>query len=355
MKVLSLSVHQFRNLNSHSPISIPEAPLIAILAPNASGKTNFLEALVMMLRGKSFRARNDECVEWGKDNFVVQGIVDYGQGKTSLSVQYYMSQKATRITEDNAPVSPVTFFGHYPLVLFLPEDAFLFSRGPVGRRNFINNSLASSNHYLASVVQYHRALRQRNAALKNAKHQAELASWTELVVEHARALWSHREVFATYLSSHVPNIYADIFHEQLKIEISFVPGASRIESFRELLDESWKYEQRYRYTLYGPHRDDIEVTVEGRDVSSSLSRGQMRGLAIACKVAAHSFIKQLLGHEPLLLFDEVLSELDPDRQRSLLEYIPAAQTIMTCSALPEGVRRASDVATIDVRSFVQTA
>ncbi len=354
MKVLSLSAHQFRNLNFSTPISIPETSLIAILAPNSSGKTNFLEALVMLLRGKSFRARNDECVQWGKDNFVVQGVVDYGQGKTELSVQYNMLQKATRITEDNAPVSPVTFFGHYPMVLFLPEDAFLFSRGPVGRRNFINNSLASSHHYLASVVQYHRALRQRNAALKSATYQAELAPWTELLVDHAQALWSHREVFAAYLASHVPDIYADIFHEHLGIEISFVPGASRMESFQELLHESWKYEQRYRYTLYGPHRDDIKVAIDGREVSASLSRGQMRGLAVACKVAAHTFIKQLLGQDPLLLFDEVLSEFDPDRQRSLLEYIPVSQTIMTCSALPEGIRRTSDTAIIDVRSFVQT-
>lgn len=351
MKVLSVSIYQFRNLTLPAPIAIPSAPLIAVLAPNASGKTNFLEALVVLLRGKSFRARNEECVEWGKDNFVVQGQVDYGQGSAGLMVAYSVPTKAVRITENSAPVSPVTFFGRYPLVVFLPEDAFLFSRGPVGRRNFLNTSLASNNNYLASVVQYHRALRQRNAALKHAKSSAEIGPWTDLLVEHARAVWSHRILFTDYLASQVPDMYETLFHEKLPLELLFVPGAPNTESFRDLVEDSWKYEQRYRYTLYGPHRDDFEVRVDGRPASTTLSRGQMRGLAVACKVAAYTFMKQLLGQDPLLLFDEVLSELDPDRQKSLLEYIPASQTIMTCSHLPEEIRAKSETAVIDVRSF----
>ncbi len=351
MKIQSISIHQFRNLALPAPIAIPSAPLVAVLAPNASGKTNFLEALVVLLRGKSFRARNEECVGWGKDNFVVQGNVDHRDGSSALMVAYTISTKVVRITENNTPVSPVTFFGRYPLVVFLPEDAFLFSRGPVGRRNFLNTSLASNNNYLASVVQYHRALRQRNAALKHAKSSAEIGPWTDLLVEHAVAVWSHRILFTDYLASQVPDIYEALFREKLALELLFVPGAPSIESFRNLLEDSWRYEQRYRYTLYGPHRDDFEVSVDGRPVSTVLSRGQMRGLAIACKVAAYAFMKQLLGQDPLLLFDEVLSELDPDRQKSLLEYIPASQTIMTCSHLPDEIRAKSETAVIDVRSF----
>lgn len=352
MKVVSVGIHQFRNLTLPTPIDIPSAPLVAVLAPNASGKTNFLEALVVLLRGKSFRARNEECVAWGKDNFVVHGNVAHGGVAARLSVEYQTPTKAVRILENNIPTSPVTFFGHYPLVLFLPEDAFLFSRGPVGRRNFINTSLASSTSYLSGVVQYHRALRQRNAALKQAKRRDDIRPWTDLLVGHARDVWSHRTVFADYLSSHIPHIYKDLFGEELALAISFVPGASAPDSYADLLEDSWKYEQRYRYTLYGPHRDDIEARVDGRLVSTSLSRGQMRGLAIASKVAAYAFMKQTLGQEPLLLFDEILSELDPARQRSLLEYLPAPQTIMTCSHLPEEMKRTSETAVVDVRSFV---
>lgn len=355
MKVTSLALHQFRNLTVSSPISIPSAPLVALLAPNATGKTNFLEAIVVLLRGKSFRASTAECVGWGKDNFVVRGSIENGQAHTGLSIQYRTPTKALHIRENDAPVSPVTFFGHYPIVLFLPEDAFLFSRGPVGRRNFLNTSLASNTSYLASVVQYHRVLRQRNAALKHMKAKGDIESWTSLLVEHAQAVWSHRRMFVDYLSVQVPEIYKNLFREDLPFQVSFIPGASNIESFRELLDDSWKYEERYRYTLYGPHRDDIAITVDGRAAASVLSRGQMRGLTIANKVAAFSFMKQLLGQEPLLLFDEVLSELDPDRQKSLLEYLPASQVILTCTSLPEEVRRGSSTALLDVRSFVQAA
>lgn len=352
MKILSLDAHQFRNLSIGSPIVVPPAPLIAIVAPNASGKTNFLEAIVILLRGKSFRARNSDCVQWGKDNFVVHGSVDYGEGNVGLSVQYHTPNKTMHITENNAPVSPITFFGHYPLILFLPEDAALFSRGPVGRRNFLNTSLASSHNYLASVVQYHRALKQRNAALKYATSMSDILPWTDLLEQHARVVWTHRTVFTDYLASQVPDIYASIFHEKLALTLSFVPGTPNIESFRETLVQSWNVEHRYQYTLYGPHRDDIEVRSGGIPVYAALSRGQMRGLTIACKVAAYAFMKQLLNQEPLLIFDEILSELDVDRKRRLLEYIPSSQTFMTCSALPDGVARRSETAVIDMRQFV---
>jgi DNA replication and repair protein RecF len=354
MNIRSIAVHQFRNFEQAGPISFPSAPLLALLAPNASGKTNFLEAIVMLLRAKSFRSRAQECVEWGKDNFTVQGSVDYGEGAMKLSVQYAAHNQTMHIKENNAPVSPVTFFGHYPLVLFLPEDAFLFSRGPAGRRNFINSSLAGSRPYLGSVVQYHRALRQRNAALKRTQDSSEIEPWTELLATHAEALWAHRKPFVDYLAARIPALYAELFEEELPLTISFIPGASDTETFRELLSQAWPYEKRYRYTLYGPHRDDIEVRVDGRPVLSTLSRGQMRGLVLAAKVAAYGFMKQSLGQEPLLLFDEVMGELDPDRQQRLLSHLPSSQTIITCTSIPQEVASRSDAAVLDVRSFVKT-
>ncbi len=352
MNIRSFSAYQFRNFKQIDPIEFPKAPLLVILAPNASGKTNFLEAIVMMLRGKSFRAQAAEVVMWGEDSFVVQGEVEHGEESSLLSIEYKTQSKNIRIQENNVPVSPVTFFGHYPFVLFLPEDTFLFNRGPAGRRNFLNTSLASSRQYLASIVQYHRVLRQRNAALKGANRIEDISVWSELLAQHAAEVWSHRQLFTAYLATHVPTIYEELFSEKIDIAISFIPGASRVESFQELLTEAWPYEKKYRYTMYGPHRDDIAVHINGKLAQDAMSRGQLRGLVIAIKVAAYGYMKQLIGHDPLLLFDEVLSELDAGRQKNLLAHLPATQTILTCTSIPEEVKNRSDVFVLDVRPLV---
>lgn len=352
MKVKSLSAHQFRNFTHFQPIVFPEAPLLVVLAPNASGKTNFLEAVVMLLRGKSFRSSTEECVMSGADNFIVRGDVEGSEGGVSLMVSYTIPTRSIKIQENNTPISPVTFLGHYPTVLFLPEDAFLFNRGPAGRRNFINTSLAGNRQYLASVVQYHRALRQRNSALKSASKIDDVEVWTDLLVEHAKVIWGHREIFGNYLTENTPTIYKDLFQENLDIKVSFIPGVAQIDSFRELLAQAWGYEKRYKYTMYGPHRDDIIVKINNRPAESVMSRGQLRGLVISMKVAAYGYMKQLLGQDPLLLFDEVLSELDPGRQKSLLQHLPATQTILTCTTIPEEVKKRDNVFVLDVRPLV---
>ncbi len=352
MKLRSFSAHQFRNFEYIEDIEFVDAPLIAVLAPNATGKTNFLEAVIMMLRGKSFRANMDECVMWEKDNFSVRGQVESEGEEKILSVQYDAPVKKIKIQEQGAPVSPITFFGRFPLVLFLPEDAFLFNYGPSGRRNFLNTSLASSQKYLSNIVQYHRVLRQRNIALKNARSPEDVAAWTSLLVEYARVVWEDRVLFVSYLAEYMPAIYEELFGEKKDIIVTFTTGAPNIDMFGEILADSWVYEKKYRHTLYGPHRDDISVTVDGKSAQTVCSRGQLRGLVIAMKVASHAFIKQRLAQNPLLLFDEVLSELDPLRQNTLLGHLPSSQIIMTCTQLPAEIRRKSDVAIIDVRSFI---
>ena len=352
MRIHSFSAHQFRNFPHIDYFELPKAPLVVLVAPNATGKTNFLEAITMMLRARSFRSRADECVMWGSDQFTVKGEMEQGGLDATLSVQYTKEVKKMHILENGAPVSPITFFGQYPYVLFLPEDAFLFNRGPSGRRNFLNSSLASSGKYLSTIVQYHKVLRQRNASLKNARTPQDINAWTSLLVEYASAVWVDRLEFVAYLHEHVARLYAELFLEYRDISVGLVLGAPSIDSLQEILLESWVYEKKYKHTIYGPHRDDISVTVDGRAASTVFSRGQMRGLVIAMKVASHAFIERRLGRDPILLFDEILSELDPARQETLLNHLPSSQTILTCTSIPDNIRTKSDVASIDIRELM---
>lgn len=352
MRLKTLSLHQFRNFHTTHEVEFPPASLLVAAAPNATGKTNFLEAITVLLRGKSFRASAEECVAWGEEYFLLQGNVERGESTDQLSVRYHTPSHKLRIEENNIPVSPVMFYAHYPYILFLPEDTFMFHRGPAMRRNFLNTALISSPQYLSAAVQYHRTLRQRNAALKEAGSLADISGWTDLLVEHAGVVWSHRESLVNYLATHVGEIHAKLFDEEYNFEVQLVPGASDPVKFADLLQEAWPYEQRYKYTLYGPHRDDIRVLVDGKPAVAALSRGQIRSLVITLKIAVYGFVKKTSGENPILLLDEVLSELDERRQKRLLEALPQTQTLLTCTAVPKGVQRQGDAHLLDLRQII---
>ncbi len=354
MRISSLTLQDFRNFAGTQTIEFPQAPLLVASAPNATGKTNFLEAIVVLLRGKSFRASHAECVRWGTDYFLLRGDIENGEDVASLAVQYQLSTKTLRIEEEGEPVSPVTFFSHYPLIMFLPDDTFMFYRGPALRRNFLNSILISSPQYLAAIVQYQRALKQRNAVLKSTRSQEDVQAWTQVVATHAALVWDYRQMAMDYLKGRVGKVYTTLFGEERKFELQFTPGSPNTKDYAKVLDDAWPHEQKYRYTLYGPHRDDIRIMVDGRSAEAVLSRGQMRSLVIALKVASQGFVESLTGHKPILLFDEVLSELDEERQRQLLSHLSGSQVLLTCTAIPRGLQKIEGMHQLDIQSLVQT-
>lgn len=349
----SLTFHNFRNLKNTQVVDIPDAPLLVAAAPNATGKTNFLEAITVLLRGKSFRASNEECVAWGEDVFLVSGVVAGRQGESKISVQYHTPSRKLRIEQDSHAISPVVFYSNYPFVLFLPEDTFLFHRGPAMRRNFLNNSLSPSVQYLSALVQYQKALKQRNSALKRAASSQDIRGWTDVLIEHADVVWTHRESLVAYTQAQLPGFVKELLGDIGDIQIRFTKGVPDESTLREALEGAWEQEQRYGYTLYGPHRDDVEVFINNKPIKSVLSRGQIRSIVIAMKVVSYRFMGQVFDVTPLLLFDEVLSELDVSRQKTLFSLLPTTQTIITCTDMPSEVRKRSDVYMLDLNSLTQ--
>ncbi len=352
MDIKWLSLTNFRNLKSGGEIELPSGGLLVAAAPNATGKTNFLESVAVLLRGKSFRARIDECVGWGKDNFIIQGEIERAGEKSSVAVRYYRPSRKMRIEEDGEPASVVSFYSHYPFVLFLPEDTFLLSRGPAHRRNFLNHVLVCHPRYVAALVQYHRALRQRNAALKKAKSFSSIQGWTEILVEQAETVWQHRDNFVSFINSRLSDMYGRLSGENRLFEVVMAHGSSDVVGFMKELEKAFSYEGKLGYTMHGPHRDDMVITTEGREAQTVLSRGQARSLVIALKVVAHSYMGQITGEEPLLLLDDVLSELDGRRREALLDNLPKTQTLLTCTSVPRTLRARDDVYLLDLRSVV---
>jgi len=355
MDIRSLKISNFRNLGQDYEVEFPPSGLLIAAAPNAVGKTNFLESVVVLLRGKSWRAKMEECVAWGEDSFLLQGELVSGEDELRrVAVRYHKPTRKIRIEEDGVPASLVSFYSHYPFVAFLPEDTFMLSRGPAGRRNFLNHILVANPSYLAALVQLHRSLRQRNAALKTARSAEDIGSWTELLAEQAEVVWRHRENLVDFIGSHLDEMYEQLSGEKIKFNVQLVYGAPRKKEFKKELSEAFGFEQRMKHTVYGPQRDDLAVEVGERSAAAALSRGQQRSVVIALKLIAHKYMKQITEEEPLLLLDDVFSELDEVRQRTLLENLPHTQTVITCTSLPKTLEEREDVYLLDLRSIVES-
>lgn len=343
----------FRNLGQVKEVEFPAGGLLVAAAPNAMGKTNFLESAAVLLRGRSWRTKTEDCVTWGEDGFLLKGMVRREEGVRQVAVRYHRPSRKLRIEEDGAPVSAVLFYAHYPLVMFLPEDVFLFSRGPSTRRNFLNQILVAHPQYLSALVQYHRVLKQRNKALKEAESAEDVQSWTSLLIEQAEVLWRHRRGFTAVVDAQLNELYERLSGETRQFKTRFVPGVSRMEDFGDELAAVFSQERRLGYTMYGSHRDDMTILADGRPVGIASSAGQMRSLAVALKFIAHRYLTQVIGEEPVLLLDDVLSELDEHRQRTLINNLPSTQTVLTCTAMPAGVRGRSDTYLLDLRAILR--
>lgn len=352
MQIENFSLKNFRNFHNVEEINFPKDAILVAAAPNATGKTNFLESIVMLLRGKSFRATTEECIRWGEQGFLLQGSVASDKEKTGVAVRYYLPSRKMRIEENNMPASPVTFYSHFPIILFLPEDTFLFARGPAQRRNFLNQVLVVSSPYLSSLVQYERSLRQRNAALKAADSYESVQMWSELLVEHGDVLWQQRDSFAQFLNIHLSDTYTSLFDEKLDFAVSLQRSAADSDKFTKALRAAFAAEKRYGYTLSGPHRDDIEILVDGRPVQTVLSRGQARSAVIAMKIISQQFMQQICNQVPIMLFDEVLSELDDRRQETLLRHLPGGQIILTCTSVPSVLQKRDNAHLLDLRNIL---
>lgn len=305
----------------------------------------------MLLRGKSFRASAEESVRWGEDSFLLRGSVVSRDGEARLGVRYHRPSKKMRIEENGAPASPITFFSRYPFILFLPDDTMLLTAGPPARRNFLNHTLVSLPGYLPALVQYHRALRQRNAQLKQVAAASDIEAWTQILVEHSLPLWKQRESFVQFINAQLGDIYQSLTAETLPLRARLVTSATP-EEYPEKLMGAFAYEQRVGFTLHGPHRDDIELTTQGRPLRAALSRGQLRSVVIALKIAAYRFIHKTTKEQPLLLLDEVLSELDETRQATLLQNLPATQILLTCTSVPKILHERDEVHLLDLRSIL---
>ncbi|WP_026174199.1 DNA replication/repair protein RecF [Effusibacillus pohliae] len=342
MRLQTLELRDFRNYRS---LSLRLSPQVTIfVGQNAQGKTNILESVLLLALAKSHRAGRDaEMIRWGAESAWVSGKVERSRRTYSLDLNIFERGKKVRVNGvEKRKISD--FIGHLNVVLFAPEDLLLVKGGPQVRRRFLDIELGQmSPQYLHNLSRYQKVLQQRNNILKDSERVdsgllGTLAVWDEQLVEYGTKIIRKRLEFVDKLQQFSAEIHKRITSggEELTLEYKcslLQQGDSPdalADRFRAQLAVRQKDDFRRGSTSVGPHRDDIEVRIDGKDVQTYGSQGQQRTAALSIKLAEIELIRHEVGEYPVLLLDDVLSELDEMRQLHLLDGMgERVQTLIT--------------------------
>ena len=321
---------QLRDFRCFDQLAFEPSPgLNLIVGPNAHGKTSLLEAACILLRLQSPRSSSlAAAVRFGQPGFGLDGHWN----ERHMRVKFTNELKAFVL--DSKPQSRSTDYLAVARVSWISNDDMQLVRGSGSHRRRYLDFLGAQvvPNYLRHLRAYERALRSRNALLKENRPRHEIHAFDSPLLEAGEALLSARAELCADLQPRVREALRLISSGSEALEISYQPGSPR--DFAVALRASCEEEIRFRTTVIGPHRDDIEVLLEGRDATSFASEGQQRSIALAMKLAQARRLGASAGGLPLYLIDDVFGELDPDRRNNLLAALPAsAQKFVTATTL----------------------
>jgi DNA replication and repair protein RecF len=353
-----LALSNFRN---YSELNLePSQGLNVFVGPNAQGKSNLLEGIALLGTGKSFRTTRDaDTVRIGCERGVVQGNAHTRAGSVELACSIDRAHRGTRktYTVNAHPVRYASYLGRVRIVTFVPTDLQLASGMPSGRRAFLNGALAQTEPpYYFELARYRKALQQRNAMLRGAvASDAELLEiYDSTLIEAGTQIMLARDALVRPLAYAATCAHARLaVRERLDVrynaDVAFEnPNGEAIRAaFASRLRASAEAERTRKATLVGPHRDDLSLTLDGEALAVYGSQGQHRTAVLALKVAEYSVMRERSGEAPLLLLDDVLSELDEERADAFLrETGEYEQAFVTATALPQGLPQTASVARV---------
>lgn len=357
MQLTRLLLRQFRN---HTETALEFSPgLNLLLGSNGEGKTNVLEGISYLCLGRSFYGASDTTVmQIGTNGFIVRGSIASDGGVDYQVESTYESTGATKRTSvGGAEIARRTdLIGQFPVVVLSPENAAITLGGPADRRRFLDLTLSQAGRlYLENLLEYRRALRQRNKILLDAKLARRapgdaLEAWSDVLVQRGAGIALRRREFVEEFRPYVENAFAAVVGAQEQPTLAYdseilrdtpvgLPAAEEV--FWGVLRGSAREEARAGTTLVGPHRDELELKIDGLAVREFASQGQHKTFLIGLKLAEFSYLKDRCNETPLLLLDDVFSELDEHRCRHLLDLVSkAGQVFVTATderLVPAGI------------------
>lgn len=341
MIVKSLELNNYRNYKTLT-IDFEKGTNI-LYGNNAQGKTNILEAIYLSGTTKSHKGSKDrEIIQFGEDESHIRTFVEK-QGKQFQIDMHLKKHRTKGIAINRIPIKKASeLFGILNIVFFSPEDLNIIKNGPQERRRFIDIELCQLDKiYLSDLTKYNKILNQRNRLLKDIYFKPELKDtlsvWDNQLIEYGRKIIHSRRKFVNQLNEIVTKIHSSISGGKEEMILTYEPNI-REEIFEEELNKVQEKDLKLGQTTTGPHRDDLSFTIHGVDIRRFGSQGQQRTSALSLKLAEIELVKEIIKDTPVLLLDDVLSELDSSRQNYLLNNIQDIQTIITCTGLDEFIR-----------------
>lgn len=345
MIVKSLELKDFRN---YSNLNMQFYNGTNILyGENAQGKTNILEAIYLCGTTKSHKGSKDkEIIQFEKDEAHVRINLEKNEVPHRIDIHLKKS-KAKGVAIDGIPIKKQgELFGMLNLVFFSPEDLYIIKNGPSERRRFLDLELCQLDKiYLHYLTNYNKALIQRNNLLKqisfNSKLLDTLNIWDSKLVEYGKRVINTRKKFIFRLNELVYEVHKGLTGGREELFIKYEANVEE-HMFADKLKRAYERDLKLKMTTVGPHRDDMCFLLKDIDIRKYGSQGQQRTAALSLKLAEIDLVKSIINDNPILLLDDVLSELDRQRQTHLLDGIGDIQTIITCTGLEEFVNRRSE-------------
>ena len=326
MIIKSIQLTNFRN-HSHFLLECNDEVTL-ILGKNGFGKTSILEAIYILTRGKSFRATDSEIKKRDTDFYRIE--LNYQNGEKTIAT-YDGNKKSFLLTDKKTSRLPRQ--NKYPVILFLPSDLNLISHAPGRRRDYFNQVFSQlDENYASTLSKYDKALKQRNELLKKEGLKPEdLFSWNVLLSRYGTKLLTMRKAFIKEINQNLNDIYYSIAEVNDHILLTYKTDAIQTTeaNYLKTIEQNFPRDSILGHTTFGVHRDDFVFEFNHKIADGSASRGETRSIILALKFLEASMIKKILGQPPIILLDDVFSELDDTRRKCLINNFQHNQVIIT--------------------------
>lgn len=338
MQIKKLFLQNFRNYEREN-FTFSDG-LNVLFGKNGQGKTNCAEAVFYLCTGASLRIRHDkQLIKLGQQSAKIIAEAENRYGNVTIEAEIFENKREIRVNGSKITKN-ADLMGHINSVFFSPGELRLIQDGPDERRRFMNISISqTSPAYYTALLRYNKILDQRNALLKNPDFSLVLDTlpvWDEQLCKYAAIIVKKRAEFLQKLAPFAKEMHAYLTDNAEELVLSpdkkFDGDEDEIaKTLLRRLSNSYEKDMRLGFTTVGPHRDDLDITVSGVDAKAYASQGQMRTAALSMKLAEVQIFKDLSGEYPILVLDDVMSELDLPRRKKLLQRVHGMQTILTCT------------------------
>lgn len=339
MEITRLQLFSYRNYKT-ADIKF-NGGLNVIVGENAQGKTNLLEAVYFTVVGKSFRAKREkEVINMDSDIAKIKVDIKKEIGTSTVEIIFSKTHKKT-VKINGIPIQKISeLLGEFNGVFFAPDELKLIKESPEDRRRFMDIDISqTSKQYFYLLTRYDKILANRNKLLKAGHNQDDLKNmisiWNEQLADCALKIAKFRQNFVQTLAPYAQMAHSYLSSQKENLTVEYVGiKEDNVQDIVKVLERNFEKDLALGYTSYGVHRDDIKVCLDGIDVRSYGSQGQQRTCALSLKLAELEIIKTQTRSTPVLLLDDVLSELDEKRKIKLLRFCSKAQTLISCTSFP---------------------